>query len=90
MEVENAVAEVELAEKQVKLLEQSVEQANELLVIDFLQYKEGEIDFLTYLENMRAASAVKVRYSEALFAYNQKLALLEKAVGTELRREKEE
>jgi cobalt-zinc-cadmium efflux system outer membrane protein len=83
-EVIGAVAEARLAQRQVTVWRSAVEQANELMRLASLQYGEGDINFVTYLEHLAAAQGTKVAYIEALANYRTQLALLNQAAATSL------
>lgn len=84
LKIFNAFIETELAEKQVILLKNTVKEANELLRVVSLQYKEGKSDFLSYLEHLVTLKNTKANYYEAVFNYNQKITLIEKVISEEI------
>jgi outer membrane protein TolC len=80
-EVISAVAEARLAQRQVTVLRAAVEQANELMRVATLQYGEGDINFVTYLEHLAAVRETKVNFVQALANYRTQLALVKQAVA---------
>ena len=81
LDVISAVAEARLAQRQVTVLRSAVEQANELMRVATLQYGEGDINFITYLEHLAAARETKVNFIQALANYRTQLALVNQAVA---------
>lgn len=88
LDVYTAFQEVVLAQQQLDILEEAINEVNELLRITTLRYEEGEISFLAYLENLAAYRETKQEYFESLANYARKLAILEQVIGKpiELRR----
>ncbi len=80
LEVYQAFLEAELADKQVVLQKQALEEANELLRQVNLQYQQGEIPFLNYLENIKAIKETRLAYFNALKNHKEKIAELEKVI----------
>jgi cobalt-zinc-cadmium efflux system outer membrane protein len=81
LEVISAVAEARLAQRQVAVLRAAVDQANELMRLATLQYSEGEINFVTYLEHLAAVRETKVNFIQALASYRTQLALVNQTVS---------
>lgn len=81
LKINEIFIESELADKQVNLFRQNIEQSNELLRVIDLQYKEGKINFLTYLENLITVRKTKVEYYETILNYRQKIASIEKIIN---------
>lgn len=81
LEVMSAIAEVRLAQRQVNTWKTGIEQANELMRVATQQYREGDINFLTYLEHLGTVRETKVAYVEALADYRTQLALVNQAVA---------
>lgn len=81
LEVNDAFGEVVLADKQVVLWKKALKNANVLIKLIELQYEEGKIIFLTYLENLKKFRETKWNYSKALADYQMRLAILEKTIG---------
>jgi cobalt-zinc-cadmium efflux system outer membrane protein len=86
-EVYAAYAEVELAKKQLGLSQKSLEAANELLHLADLRYSEGDIDFINYLDQVRAVTESRVGYYEFLFRLNEAVSNTEKTIFASLRGE---
>jgi len=89
-EVVSAVAEAQLAQRQATVWRTGVEQANELMRLASQQYREGDINFLTYLEHLATVRETKVAYVEALGTYRTQLARLNQAVASTLEPERKE
>ena len=83
-DVLSAVAEARLAQRQAVVWKTGVEQANELVRLATQQYRDGDINFITYLEHLAAVRETKVAYVEALAAYRTQLALVDQAVARTL------
>ncbi len=77
----------ELAHRQFELQKKSLEEANELLHLANLRYSEGEINFLSFLDQVKAATETRVRYYEGLFNLTKAITELEKAVYMPVRQE---
>lgn len=80
LESYQAFLEAELADKQVLLQKKAIDEANELLRQITLQYEEGEIPFLTYLENIKTIKETRLAYFNALQNYKEKVAELERVI----------
>ncbi|HNX69268.1 MAG TPA: TolC family protein [Candidatus Omnitrophota bacterium] len=80
LEVYQAFLEAELADKQVLLQKKAIEEANELLRQVTLQYETGEVQFLTYLENIKTIKETRLAYFTALKDYKEKVAELERVI----------
>ncbi len=80
LEVYQSFLEAELADKQVIIQKKASDEANELLRQITLQYEEGEIQFLTYLENIKTVKETRLAYFNSLKDYKEKLAELERAI----------
>lgn len=72
-EVHEATLELELAVKKFETQKKATEEGNELLKSASLQYQEGEMSFLQYLENLKTVKEVTLSYFDALRNYNEKL-----------------
>lgn len=79
LEVYQTFLEAELADKQVVLQKKALEEANELLRQVTTQYDEGELAFLSYLENIRTIKETRLGYYNALKNYQEKIAQLERS-----------
>lgn len=86
-EVYEAYAKVELSQKQLNLAKKSLEEANELLRLADLRYSEGDIDFINYLDQVRAVTESRVGYYEFLFKLNEAVSSMEKTIYASLRGE---
>jgi len=80
LDVYQSFLEAELADKQVFLQKKALEGANELLRQITIQYEEGEIPFLNYLENIKTIKETRLAYFAALKNYKEKVAELERAI----------
>jgi len=83
-EVVQAVEEANFAQRQTTTLRSAVDQAHELIRLTNLQYREGDINFVTYLEHLAAVRETKLTYIRALADYRSQLALLDRAVAATL------
>ena len=52
-----------------------------------LRYSEGEIDFINYLDQIKAVTESRVGYYESLFKLNDALSNMEKTIYASLRGE---
>lgn len=82
-----AYLNAELAHRQFELQKKSLEEANELLHLANLRYSEGEINFLSFLDQVKAATETRIRYYEGLFSLTKAITELEKAVYMSVRQE---
>lgn len=81
LDIYQAFLEVELAERQVKIQKTAMEEANELLRQTSIQYEEGEIPFVSFLDNLKTIKETRLNYLDALSNYQEKIAVLDMAVG---------
>ncbi|MGH7890271.1 MAG: TolC family protein [Thermodesulfobacteriota bacterium] len=88
-EIYRVTREVELAERRVKIQKKAIEEANELLREVTLQYEEGDVNFLVYLENLKVVKETRLSYFRSLKNYSEKLAELEEALQSAPRPEEE-
>ena len=79
-QVREAILEAELASKKVELQKKAVEGVDELLKEAVIQFQEGELSFLEFLENLKTYKETRLSYFESLKNYYQKTAELEQAV----------
>ncbi len=86
-DVYQAYLNAEVSQKQVEFLKESVEEANELIRLADLNYREGEIDFINYRDQVKTATETKVRYYEGLYNLDQNISELERAIYSSLREE---
>lgn len=84
-DVYQAYLNVETTQKQVEFLKESVEEANELIRLADLNYREGEIDFINYRDQVKTAIETKVKYYEGIFNLDQSITELERAIYGSLR-----
>ncbi|MCB9772635.1 MAG: TolC family protein [Candidatus Omnitrophica bacterium] len=84
-DVYQAYLNAEVSQKQVEFLKESVEEANELIRLADLNYREGEIDFINYRDQVKTATETKVRYYEGIFNLDQSISELERAIYGSLR-----
>ena len=82
-----AYLNAELAQRQFQLQKKSLEEANELLHLANLRYSEGDINFLSFLDQVKAATETRVRYYEGLFNLTKAITELEKTVYSSVRQE---
>ena len=86
-DVYQAYLNADLSQKQLDLFTQSLEEANELFRLSELGYREGHIDFINYLDQVRTAKEARFRYYEGLFNLDKTISDLEKAIYASLREE---
>ncbi len=84
-DVYQAYLNAETSQKQVEFLKESVEEANEFIRLADLNYREGEIDFINYRDQVKTATETKVRYYEGIFNLDQSISELERAIYGSLR-----
>ena len=80
LEVYQAFLESELADKQVTLQKRAQDEANELLRQITLQYEEGKVPFLSYLENIKTIKETRLAYFTTLKNYKETVADLERTI----------
>jgi outer membrane protein, heavy metal efflux system len=86
-EVKDFLAKIEAAEKMITLYKTTVlPQAQQTLESARIGYQTGKAEFLTLLDAERAAKDFQLAYYRALAESEQRIADLERAVGTELNR----
>ena len=78
-QVRGAILEAELASKKVELQKKAIEGVDELLKEAVIQFQEGELSFLEFLENLRTSKETRLSYFESLKNYYEKTAELEQA-----------
>jgi outer membrane protein TolC len=86
-DVYQAFLNADLNQKQVDLLKKSLEEADELIRLANLGYSEGEINFISYLDQVKTAVTTRVAYYEGLFNLNSSISELEKLIYASLRGE---
>lgn len=85
LDVYTAFQEVVLAQQQVAILEEAIHEVNELLRIITMKYEEGELSFLSYLENLNTYRETKQEYFEVQAHYTHKKAILDQVVGEKIK-----
>lgn len=86
-EVYASYQDVQLALKQLDLFKKSFEEANEMFRLAGLRYKEGEIDFINYLDQIKASMDSRMQYYQGLYQLSQSISVLEKSIYSSLRGE---
>ena len=86
-DVYQAYLNAEATQKQAEFFKESVEEANELIRLADLNYREGEIDFINYRDQVKTATETKVRYYEGLYNLDQNISELERTIYGFLREE---
>lgn len=87
LEVRGAAIEVEASIRQIELYETSLVPQSELSYESALRnYQAGKIDLIALLDTERDLKKTRTEYLKAVFDYNVRLAVLERASGVELRR----
>ena len=85
-EVEDLVVKLRSAERQAALSATTIlPLAVQTLDAAIPGYQTGKVDFLTLLENQRAVGDAEIAYHQALVAFEQRRAELERVVGAQLR-----
>lgn len=84
LDVYSAFKNTIFAKKSFSNLQEAIKEANELLRIITIEYQEGEVTFLIYLEGLASYKSTKKNYLTSLANYANKLAVLEQAIGGEL------
>ena len=79
--------DAQLSLKQLDLFKRSLEEANEMFGLAGLRYKEGEIDFINYLDQVKASMDSRMQYYQGLYQLNQNINALEKSIYSSLRGE---
>lgn len=80
LDVYTAFLEAELGDKQVQIQQKTLEESNELLRQITTQYQEGQLSFISYLDNVKTIKETRVAYLEALKNYKTRVAALERAI----------
>lgn len=88
LDVYTAFKNTIFAKKSLSNLQEAIKEANELLRIITIEYQEGEVTFLIYLEGLASYKETKKNYLASLANYANKLAILEQKVGSNLDKEK--
>jgi len=86
-EVKDLLVKIEAAEKLTTLYKTTIiPQAQQTLESARVNYQTGKVEFLTLLDAERALRDFQLEYYRALTAFEQRMAELERAVGTNLKR----
>ncbi len=83
-DVYQGVIEMQLAEQDLRLQEEALQEANELMRQSLVQYQEGELSFLKYLESLSAIRETRLSYFRSLALVHEMMANLELAIGEEI------
>ena len=86
-EVYVAYQDARLALKQLALFKESLEESHEMFRLAGLRYKEGEIDFINYMDQVKASLDSRMQYYHSLYQLNQSISALEKSIYSSLRGE---
>ncbi len=81
LEVHNAYTNLKIAEENIKITSEAVEQAKEKFLIAQIRYEEGEDTNLPVMDAQEKLTKAQVNYFDALYSYNLNKAQLEKAMG---------
>ena len=81
LEVHNAYTNLKIAEENIKITSEAVEQAKEKFLISQVRYEEGEDTNLPVMDAQEKLTTAQVNYFNALYSYNLNKAQLEKAMG---------
>jgi outer membrane protein TolC len=82
-EVEQAYRQVEESRQAVRVFEERILPAAEQSVASArLSYIAGRLDFLRLIESQRQLLAIQDRYYEAIASYHERLAELDRAIGS--------
>ncbi len=81
LEVHNAYTNLKIAEENIKITSEAVEQAKEKFFISQVRYEEGEDTNLPVMDAQEKLTNAQMNYFNALYSYNMNKAQLEKAMG---------
>ena len=81
LEVHNAYTNLKIAEENIKITSEAIEQAKEKFLIAQVRYEEGEDTNLPVMDAQEKLTQAQVNYFDALYSYNVNRAQLEKAMG---------
>lgn len=79
-QVDLAIREVEISGRKYEIEKRALDEANELLREATLQYTEGKLGFIAYLENLRVIKQTRLSYFTAVRNHSEKIAELERAI----------
>ncbi len=81
LEVHNAYTSLRISEKNVKISEETIQQAQEQYLIAKIRYEEGVDTNLNVMDAQEKLTQARTNYFSALYFYNTSKAQLEKAMG---------
>lgn len=81
LEVHNAYTALRISEKNVKLSEETIKQAQEQFLIAKVRYEEGVDTNLIVMDAQEKLTQARTNYFSALYSYSTSKAQLEKAMG---------
>ena len=81
LDVHQTYTNLRIAEENIKVTIQALEQANEKYRIAQIRYREGEDDNLSVMNAQEKLTEAHMNYLNALYSYNMNRAQLEKAIG---------
>ena len=81
LEVHNAYTALRISEKNVKISEETITQAQEQFLIAKVRYEEGVDTNLNVMDAQEKLTQARTNYFSALYAYHTSKAELEKAMG---------
>ncbi len=86
-EVYRLYQEARLSTKQLNLYKKALEEANEMFRLAGLRYREGDIGFMEYLDQVQASMDSRVQYYRGLYTLSHRISELERSVHGSLRGE---
>lgn len=81
LEVHNAYTALRISEKNVKISEETINQAQEQFLIAKVRYEEGVDTNLNVMDAQEKLTQARTNYFSALYSYHTSKAQLEKAMG---------
>lgn len=81
LEVHNAYTSLKIAEENMKITAEAIEEAREKFLIAQVRYEEGEDPNLPVMDAQEKLTNARINYFDALYSYNLNKAQLEKAMG---------
>lgn len=81
LEVHNAYTNLKIAEENIKITSEAVEEAREKFLIAQVRYEEGEDTNLPVMDAQEKLTTAQINYYDAIYSYNMNKAQLEKAMG---------
>jgi len=85
LEVHNAYTSLRIAEKNIKVTENAIKQAQEQFLIAKVRYEEGVDTNLNVMDAQEKLTQARTNYFSALYSYHTSLAQLEKAMGVPIK-----